>query len=384
MRRLVVTLFSLAAVAVVPSAQACDCGGCPPTSCGVSSSAAPSGNLLFLRTFGQRGPLTAIDTVTGRQAYTLPPGIASADGRVYVTASQRAHRLTTVRTYDARTGHPLRSHTYRGGGWTLAGVSANGRYVALLDAFSKRGVATIDVLDSRFGKPAHTITLKGSYDVDAVSNDGRSLFLIQYLRNGYLVRYYDVVRRSLAARVLTEKSAPMQGLAWDAVASPDGHYLLTLYLRGDGAGEVHTLDLRRGTAVCIDLPRGDASAMQQYALSLSPDGRTLFAANPTLRLVATVDLRTRRVTRVVHFHTHAIAATQSQLAAASHDGRTVYFTSGGRLFAYDAAYRRVRGPYRIGASVAGLAFSRDDRSLLVVGVDRRVVWFVAATGKRLT
>jgi hypothetical protein len=383
MRRLALILLSLASVAVVPSAQACDCGGCPPTSCGTSSSATPGGNLLLLRTFGQRGPLTAIDTATGRQRFALAPGIASADGRVYVTASQHAKRFTTVRTFDARTGRLLQTHVYRGGGWTISGLSANGRYLALLDSFQRRGVTTIEILDSRLGAVVHTFTLNGSFDVDAVANDGRRVFLIQYLRSGYLVRFYDVVHRSLAARVLTEKSAPMQGLAWDAVASPDGRYLLTLYLRGDGAGEVHTLDLRRGTAVCIDLPRGDLPAMQQYALALSPDGHTLFASNPTLRLVATVDVRARRVTRVVYFHANSSPAAQSELAAASRDGRTVYFTSGRALFAYDAAYHRVRGPYRIGFPVAGLTFTRDDRRLLVVSADRRIAWFNAANGKRL-
>jgi hypothetical protein len=229
----------------------------------------------------------------------------------------------------------------------------------------------------------HTITLRGSYDVDAVSNDGRRLFLIQYLRNGYLVRFYDVARQSLAARVLTEKGAPMQGLAWDAVASPDGHYLFTLYLRGDGATEIHTLDLRRGTAVCIDLPRGDLPSIQQYALALAPDGRTLFAANPMLRLVATVDVRARSVVRVAYFHTNGFPSTQSQLAAASHDGRTVYFTSGRELFAYDAAYHTIRGAYGVGAAVTGLAFSRDDRRLTVVRTDHKVLWLNAATGRPL-
>lgn len=381
MRRLAVTLLSLAAVAVVPSAQACDCGGCPPTSCGTSSSASPGGNLLFLRGYGQRGPLTAIDTASGRRRFALPPGIASANGRVYVSATQRAHRFTVVQTYDGRTGGVLRARTYPGGGWTVAGVSANGRYIALLDSYHRGGAARIAIVGTRLGSVMHRITLRGSYDVDAVSNDGRRLFLIQYLRNGYLVRFYDVARRSLATRVLTEKGAPMQGLAWDAVASPDGHYLFTLYLRGDGAAEIHTLDLRRGTAVCIDLPRGDASTIQQYALALSPDGRTVFAANPILRLVATVDVPQRRVVRVTHFHTNGFPATQSELAVASHDGRTVYFTSGRELFAYDAAYHTIRGAYRAGALVTGLAFTRGDRRLLVVRADHKVLWLNAATGR---
>ena len=325
--------------------------------------------------------VTAFSQPSGRRRFALPPGIASANGRVYVSATQRAHRFTVVRTYDGRSGRPLRTRTYRGGGWAVAGVSANGRYVALLDSFRRGRAARIAIVGARLGSAVHTITLRGSYDIDAVSNDGRRLFLIQYLRNGYLVRFYDVARQSLAARVLTEKGAPMQGLAWDAVASPDGHYLFTLYLRGDGAAEIHTLDLRRGTAVCIDLPRGDPASTQQYALALAPDGRTVFAANPTLGLVATVDVRTRSVRRVAHFHTNGAPATQSELAASSHDGRTVYFTSGRELFAYDAAYNAIRGGYRTGATITGLAFTRDDRRLLVGRADHKVVWLNAATGR---
>jgi hypothetical protein len=383
MRRLALTLLSLAALAAVPSAQACDCGGCPPTSCGTSSSAPSGGGLLLLRAYGQRGPLSAIDTGNGREAFALPPGVASADGRVYVAATQRPRRFTTVRAYNARTGRRLSTHTYLGGGWAVAAVSANGSYVALLNSFQKGRVARIAIVGRALGSAVRTVALHGTYDVDAISNDGRKLFLIQYLRSGYLVRFYDVAQESLASRVLTEKGAPMQGLAWDAVASPDGHYLFTLYLRGDGAAEVHTLDLRRGTAICIDLPRGDPASIQQYALALSPNGRRLVAANPALGLVATVDVRSRRVTRVVHFRTDRYPPGQSELAASSHDGRTVYFTSGPDLYAYDAAYGVVRGTYRIGSAIVGLAFTKGDRRLLVVRSDRRVVWLNAATGRRL-
>jgi hypothetical protein len=382
MRRLALSLLSLAALAAVPSAQACDCGGCPPASCGTSSSASPGG-LLFLRSFGQRGPLTAIDTGSGRRAFALPPGIASADGRLYVTASPGRRGFTTVHMLDAHSGRPLRTHSYRGGGWAVAGVSANGRSIALLDSFARRRLTRIAIVRGDLGPAIRTVTLRGSYDVDAISNDGRRLFLIQYLRSGYLVRFYDVTREALASRVLTEKGAPMQGLAWDAIASRDGRYLLTLYLRGDGAAEVHTLDLRRGTATCIDLPGGDAAAIQQYALALSPNGRTLVAANPASALVATIDVRSRRVTRVVHFHSDGYPPAQSELAASSHDGRTVYFTSGPELYAYDAAFGVVRGPYRTGSAIAGIAFTKGDRRLLVVRSGRRVVWLNAATGKRL-
>jgi hypothetical protein len=381
MRRLAVTLLSLAAVAIVPSAEACDCGGCPPSSCGTSSSAPRGSGLLFLRSFGQRGPLTAIDISNGHSRFSLPPGIASANGRLYISAVRHAHGSTTVRAYDARSGRALRSGAYRGGGWTVAGVAANGRYIVLLD--SKGGATKLEIVGAHLGAALRTISLRGSFDVDAVANDGQRLFLIQYVRNGYLVRLYDVRQQALAVRPLTEKGAPMEGLAWDAVASSDGRYLLTLYLRGDGAAEVHTLDLARGTAVCIDLPSGDATAIQQYALALSPNGRVLIAANPALGVVATVDLRARRVTRVVRFATETGYAIQSQTAVVSHDGRTVYFTKGHELYAYDAAYAVVRGSYEVGAIATGLAFTKDDRRLLVVRADHRVSWLAAATGRRV-
>jgi hypothetical protein len=382
MRRLTITLLSLAAVAV-PSAQACDCGGCPPTSCGASSSASPGSNLLFLRSFGQRGPATAFDVSSGRRTFALPPGVAAANGRIYVSASRSRRAVTFVRTYNARTGRELSRRRLDGRGWTIAGVSANGRYIAVLDAFERRGFTRILVLSRSTGDRVRFALLRGNYDVDAVSNDGERLFLIQYLRNGYLIRLYDAARMALTPKVLTEDGEPMQGLAWDAVASPNGRYLFTLYLRGDGAAEIHTLDLHRGTAICIHLPGGDATGIEQYALALSPDGRALYAANPLLGVVATVDPAKRRVAKVVHFRVAGAPSSPSQLAAVSHGGRTVYFTSGAAVFRYDAAFGVVRGPYTLGRFVAaGLAFTPDDRRLLVVRSDGRVLWLDAASGRR--
>src|SRR5205823_748674 len=143
----------------------------------------------------------------------------------------------------------------------VAGVSANGGNVALTHA---RGRTTHFVMfDATRRVVYRTFALRGWYDVDAVSNDGRRVFLIQYLRSGgYLIRLFDLDHRVLTARRLTEQGAPMDGTAWDAVAAADGHRLLTLYLRGNGAPEVHTLDLLRGTAVCIDLPTGDPQLVQ--------------------------------------------------------------------------------------------------------------------------
>jgi hypothetical protein len=145
---------------------------------------------------------------------------------------------------------------------------------------------------------------------------------------------------------------------------------------------VHTLDLARGAAVCIDLPRGSVSALRSYTLALGPDGRTLYAANPALRVVATVDLRSLRVVRVTRFRPRTDADPTSRAAAVSHDGRTVYFAAGRTMFAYDAAYGRVRGRYDAGGAVAGIAFGAGDRILRVIRRDGQSLRFDAATGIR--
>jgi DNA-binding beta-propeller fold protein YncE len=145
---------------------------------------------------------------------------------------------------------------------------------------------------------------------------------------------------------------------------------------------VHTLDLARGTAVCIDLPRGTLPRLRAYTLALAPDGTTLYAANPALGIVATVDLVGLRVIRVVRFHPLAQVDTASRGAAVAHDGRTVYFSAGRGVYAYDAAYRRVRGRYELGGRVAGMAFDPTDTFLRVVRRDGSSVRLVAATGRR--
>src|SRR5207237_9907575 len=128
MFRSALIVLALAGVAAVPGAQACDCGGCPPVSCGTTSSTADGSGLLFVRPGGQRGPLRAFDVASGRQRFSLPSGIASADGRRYFAPLAG---YAGLRAYDARTGKVLfTSRVIRRGRRFPNGVSANGRNVA--------------------------------------------------------------------------------------------------------------------------------------------------------------------------------------------------------------------------------------------------------------
>src|SRR5262249_36359801 len=140
MLRPALTVLALAFAAAVPSAEACDCGGCAPVSCGTPSAAAPGG-LLQVRPAGQRGPLQAFDVTAGRRSFSLPPGLASANGRRFFAALPRFRGL---RAYDERTGERLyTTRIIRRGGRYIGGVSANGRYVPLVQSGNRATHLTI-------------------------------------------------------------------------------------------------------------------------------------------------------------------------------------------------------------------------------------------------
>jgi hypothetical protein len=152
---------------------------------------------------------------------------------------------------------------------------------------------------------------------------------------------------------------------------------------------VHALDLIRTRPRCIDLPseRG-FSQLRQYSLTLVPAGGRLIAANPALGVVAEVDLTQLRVVKRARFTpaTGGEAAARrgraSLLAAVSRNGRTLYFSNGRLLWAYDAAYARVRGPYATGREILGLGYGAGDRRLHVVREDGVMLTFDAATGRQ--
>lgn len=377
-------LVFLLAFALLPSAAA-HADGCPPSSCGVATIALPGADVLPVRMNGSNGPLRGYDLTTGRLRFALPAGLLSADGRSFL-AAKAGSVDTTLQRYDAHTGRLDRVWSIQGR-WWATGLSADGRWLALSKMQKGRvKTSTLGVVNTRTGDLARTIVLQGNFESEAVSRDAHRLFLVHYLRRGYRVESLDVATRRLAVLRAKADPAVMGGIAWSAVPSRDGRWLLTLYLSpaGDEAA-VHTLDVLRNRAVCVDLPSRDFQSMTAYTLVPSPDGRSVYAANPQLGVVATVDLQKLRVTKTARFHEEAATTglTSGAIGAISASGRTLYFTSGLGLWAYDTASGRVRGPYATYRRVAGLGFTPDGRRLRVVRTDGRVLTYDAASGRRL-
>lgn len=339
--------------------------GCSPSSCGTATVAVVGSPVLHVRPAGSHGPLLGYDLADGRLRFRLSSGLLAADGRTYL-ATGRAVGGTTLARYDARSGR-LRGAVRIAGKWRLSALSANGRWAALLRDVVGLRRTTVRVADTRSGDTVAEVVLAGAFEAEAVDEDGMKVFLVQHQRGGYVVRSYDFALRQLATLRAKPEPALMPGIAWSALGAPDGRRLLTLYFAPDGESAVHTLDLARGRAFCIDIPEGDFVAQQRYALALARDGRTAYALNTALGVVATVDLEHLRVTRVVRFTPErAAGVAPGSTAAVSPDGAVVWFSSDDAAWRYDVRAGRVSGPFASGGRVLGLGFSPDGERLLVV------------------
>jgi MYXO-CTERM domain-containing protein len=177
------------------------------------------------------------------------------------------------------------------------------------------------VLDAPRLKIRYRISLPGYFGVDAISPDGRWLYLIHYKDSGganYDVRVYDMQRGRLLARPIVDPREPdekMQGIPMTRVQSPDGRWAYTLYAADQPF--IHALDTVGRTAVCIDLPQALANAPGEAKLTLH--GGTLAIAQRGAP-VAAVDLRTYKVRPAASAPPARARATATSTPASASDG----------------------------------------------------------------
>ncbi len=198
-------------------------------------------------------------------------GVVSLRGDVrYVTLST-ARGATTVARISVHSGRVLAFRRLAGNltipavayDGSASGLSADGRTLVLIEprrAFP-RARTTLAVVDPRRLQLRRRITLSGDFSFDAISPEGRTMFLIQYTSakdpSRYNVRAFDLARGALITRPVVDPREPdeaMRGAPITRLNSAEGRWAYTLY---DGAGKtpfVHALDTRTGTARCVDLP----------------------------------------------------------------------------------------------------------------------------------
>ena len=356
MKRLVLLLALVAVVAPGAARPA----ACSPLNCAPSQFTVGGGGLLAVR--GSVGaPVRVLDLRTGATRWRLPAGIVSGDTLVH-----RDGRLVTW--YDVAHGTRLRDATLAvRGAFGLVGLSQGGEW-AVLQRTQKRST-TFELLSP---DASRTVVLDGNtWSFDALRGD--KLYLIKQLKNGYQVRLYDLAANRLVSRPLKDPdgSSTIWGFPFARTASADGRLLFTLYIGSDGGSMVHILDLAHATARCVDLPGdGDFSAATTYALSVSKDGRTLWAVSPGYGRVVTIDVATHRVVDAFRFAAGNWTGYAAGMAALSPDGARIAVTDAEHIWLVDPGRHTVSA--RVAQVAVALGFSPDGKTLWAVGQRSRV------------
>jgi hypothetical protein len=209
---------------------------------------------------------------------------------------------------------------------TTTGLSADGRTLVLAHTIARYPVKSTRLLlvDTRGLRPRAHITLPGFAVVDAVSPDGRWMYLVKYRSpndlNHYAVRAYDLRARKLLAKPVVDPREPdekMQGFPLTRTVSADGRWAYTLYQRPVGAPFVHALDTAGRTAACIDLPTLSGIDMSDIRLRLQ--GTTL-SVGSAVAPQALIDTRSFKVRKPPAARTPGVRIARAQQPVADAGG----------------------------------------------------------------
>lgn len=235
------------------------------------------------------------------------PGVTWGSLRYVALAT---HGGTAVAQIDRATGE-VNAYTALRGGWgipqvafdgTTAGISAGGHTLVLArnsTAFypNRSRFAIVDPLKMRLRS---IVTLHGAFSFDAVSPDGRTMYLIQRTSRRDLLRYsvraYDLGDDRLVPGTVVDKTEPderMAGMPMARATTPDGVWAYTLYYKPTGRLFVHALNTQAGSARCIDLPRFSTQDMPRLAV----DGGRLDVVTTHDQVLAAVDRTTFALTK---------------------------------------------------------------------------------------
>jgi hypothetical protein len=389
------------------------------TACGRASVTHPAaaGYLIFLEGGFSNGTETVkvLDSGTGAVVRDLPIGTPASDWSRYYIVSQPSGSAQ-LKAIDPASGRTIAQTTIPAG-YTLpniafqgptAGLSPNGQWLALSSqGHSSGGAVTTNFLvgSSALTDSFKTIRVNGDFVFDALSNDGKSLYLVQKMKdaNHYQVRLYDVSAGLLAPQPVVDKrepNEPMNGIRGDSVADPTGNYVYTVYIR-DAGPFIHALPLDQPIAWCVDLPpsthANDIERQFHWALALG-NGR-IYAVNASLKTVAVMMpgqpptiVRTSSVAllppplagegRGLSLVTNAEAkGPQIGGAALSEDGRTLFTFGETGVLAIDTATLKVRARYLDPWMPDTMRLSSDGKWLYVAESSANKLWQIdPATG----
>jgi WD40 repeat protein len=338
---------------------------------------------------------------------SLPAGLTSQDHqRLYVAAPQG--NQTTITIYNTRTGAALGAFVIPGAystgtrGYETGAISPTGRWLALRQVTQGLSKTTIVLIDTQARKVVKTEQLSGDFDLDAISPNAQTLYLLQNTNDAqhhYYVRAYDLTTNQLDQTIIVDKTEldeNMQGQALTRQMAPNGAVSYTLYTnRQENKAFIHILpldDVPNGFfARCIDLPVGASpDLLAYYTLALSPDGSTLYAINTALGTITRVTVQADYVFDIQngttqHFRSPLASVNSAPLpyngAVVSPDQQTLYAAGVDGIWAFSARNLHVLGHYLSGQAFTSVALSMDGQILYAVSPSQGIVPFNLTTGQ---
>lgn len=402
---------SIAAIAILAIAAVGLAGGCTASGPGKSAPVAaepspastavprapvykPVGSrdaLLVVGRTGQDG-LQVIQGTNPDPIVDLPLGVPDAVWATMVAA--RAENGTTrVTDLLVQSDPPGRSRSIDGD-WRLptigldplpVGVSGDGQTIVLVEAKpdASDGVSRFAILSRTFTGTPRIVELKGSFEYDALSPDGASLYVVEHLDGPpdghYQVRAIDTATGTLRDGVVVDKlnlNEPMAGYPIAQLRRPDG-FVFTLY-RGAEHPFIHALSSTDGWALCIDLPAtgsDDAAAAADWGLTAAADGPAFFAVNATLGLAVELDANDLSVRRTAQFKAPASAMISlakfgdeaggptGRRVIVSADGSTLFAAGSGGVVRIATDDLTMHGTFLAGSAIDALALTPDGGTL---------------------
>jgi hypothetical protein len=245
-------------------------------------------------------PITALDAG--------PNGVVQPAGKYRFAAHPLATK-TVLTQSQTKGGRVLRASIVEGR-WgvpvvandgTSGGLSADGSTLVLtrIARSYPRRHTSFAVIDTEALAPRDTVELDGEWGFDALSPDGRWLYLVEQLspidRTRYAVRVYDLENDRLLDEPVVdprEPDEPMRGLPITRATGPEGRWEYTLYAGGQHPF-IHALDTVLRTSLCLDLPHRVAAHRRIWAMRLAIRGNEIAVLNGD-KVVASAARRPRR------------------------------------------------------------------------------------------
>jgi hypothetical protein len=235
--------------------------------------------------------------------YMVDGGVTA--GSIRYAALPAGHG-TLIEKLALNGGRPLRFHYFKGQAGvpmiamdgTAGGLSQDASTLVLgrpRTAYPARR-STLYVVNARHLNVRRRITLNGDFSFDAISPDGRTIYLTQLRGQSFLdyaIRAFDTRTWRLLPKPVVDRKEPdeqMAGLPLTRVMSPDGRFAYTLYTGGKQPF-IHALDTVGRSAKCIDLPPVPDAASVRLRLSgrhltVVADGNPIAVVNTSTRQVS--------------------------------------------------------------------------------------------------